>query len=113
MPKQPAKNGCSCPSRSTYCACRKLINACALVMRRVSDTRVDLEAGQADWLPRPQRIRRRLRDLDCRQCVCAVNLGRPLALDAFHEVHDLRSIRLAKTANEMRCLIAVCRLWRE
>src|SRR5262245_56974639 len=33
MPKQPAKNGCSIPSRSTYCRARNSMIACAVVLR--------------------------------------------------------------------------------
>src|SRR5918996_2387823 len=36
MPKQPAKKSCSIPSRSTYCALRNLMMACAMVSRIVS-----------------------------------------------------------------------------
>src|SRR5215212_1020881 len=36
MPQTPAKNGCSMPSRSTYCWERNLTTACAIVMRAVS-----------------------------------------------------------------------------
>src|SRR5262245_50403252 len=36
MAKQPAKNGCSAPSRSTYCRVRNSMTACAIVRRRVA-----------------------------------------------------------------------------
>src|SRR3954453_16854170 len=36
MPQTPPKNGCSTPSRSTYCWERNLTTACAMVMRAVS-----------------------------------------------------------------------------
>src|SRR3989440_184690 len=50
MPKQPPKNRCSTPSRSTNCSARKRTRACAVVRRTLEGFGVD--AGRVGTHPR-------------------------------------------------------------
>src|SRR5579859_451317 len=93
MPKQPAKNACSVPSRSTYCCWRKAISAWAMVRRGMCSD-ADLLADFAH-LYRPTGLpgaRGSQSNLERGQRVNSANRRLAMVLDTLHEVLHLGPI---------------------